>query len=284
MKLNKKQYTTIVSVININTIIVSVFITLTIVVLIYYIFISKPFTKDNVYDEMFLINLKRRPDRLINFLDFFNSSDFKNESINKFDAIDGTKLDINSVPLSELAKAELKQLENTGYRTKHYQLTKGAIGCYLSHVKIWEKIVNNNTDIALIFEDDAKVHPTLKQQINEEMINIPNNWDIVLFGYLCTKCYKHEKYNEVERFMLTHCYLIKRSALIKIFNTNTLFPITQQIDALMSELSSIVNIYTAKNKLIKQFGSRTDIQAPLKNNKDKNVHDRVKVLKNKHLI
>lgn len=235
------------------------------------------------YSKIYLINLKRRPDRLNNFLTHYKNSDMKNEEIIKFDAIDGSKLDIESVSLSELAKAELQQLETTGFRTKHYQLTKGAIGCYLSHVKIWENILKNNYETALIFEDDAKIPLTLNQSIENEMNHIPNDWDIVLFGYICKQCRKYENYNEVERFMLTHCYLINRKAIIKIMNSNTLFPITQQIDALMSELSSIINIYTVKNKIVVQFSSRTDIQAPLISKKQRehlkiNVDDRIKVL------
>lgn len=237
----------------------------------------------NVFDKIYLMNLKRRPDRLTNFMNKYKMSDMKNETLIKFDAIDGSKLDVDSVPLTELAKAELKQLDTVGYRTKHYQLTKGAIGCYLSHVKIWENILKHKEENILIFEDDADIPPNLKKDINEQMKYIPNDWDIVLFGFDCTKCMKYENYTEVQRFMLTHCYMINKSAIVKIMNSNTLFPITQQIDAYMSELSSIINIYTVKDKLVKQFMSRTDIQAPLMKKKDRerlniNVHDRIKLL------
>ena len=235
----------------------------------------------NVYDVIYLINLKRRPDRLKKFLEFYNNSDMKDNSLIKFDAIDGSKLDINSVPLSELAKAELNQLDSTGFRTKHYQLTKGGIGCYLSHVKIWENILKNNYKYALIFEDDAKVPPNISKIIETELKFIPNDWDIVLLGYICNKCMKFENYNTVERFMLTHCYLISYDCIVKIMKTETLFPITQQIDSLMSELSSILNIYSVKDKKVKQFSSRTDIQAPLYDKNATDVHDRIKVLEQK---
>ncbi len=234
-----------------------------------------------IYDAVYLINLKRRPDRLKKFLELYNESDMNDTLLIKFDAIDGSKLDIDSVPLSELAKAELNQLESTGFRTKHYQLTKGGIGCYLSHVKVWENILKNNYKYALIFEDDAKVPPNINEIINEELKYFPNDWDIILLGYICNKCMKFENYNTVERFMLTHCYLISYECIVKIMNTDTLFPITQQIDALMSELSSILNIYSVKEKKVKQFSSRTDIQAPLYDKNAEEVHDRIKVLEQK---
>lgn len=243
-----------------------------------YFFNAKP-----IYDKVYLINLKRRPDRLSNFMKHYKKSDMQKQTIIKFNAIDGSNLDVEKCPLSELARAELQQLETTGFRTKHYQLTKGAIGCYLSHVKIWEHILKNEYDTCLIFEDDAQVPVDLNKKIHDEIKYFPSDWDIILYGYVCKKCMRFENYNEVERFMLTHCYIIKRSAIVKIMKSNTLFPITQQIDALMSELSSIVNIYTAKDKLVPQFNSRTDIQAPLISKKQRkhlniDVDARIKVL------
>jgi GR25 family glycosyltransferase involved in LPS biosynthesis len=228
----------------------------------------------NIFEKIYLINLKRRPDRLLNFNKFYGKSDLKNVPITKFDAIDGSKLDVSMIPLTELARSELTQLETTGFRTKHYQLTKGAIGCYLSHVKVWEHILKNSADSVLIFEDDAKVPPNLKRDINEKMHNVPKDWDIVLFGFICTKCMKYSEYSRVDRFMLTHCYLIRKQAIIKMMDTNSLFPITQQIDWMMSEMSSILNIYTVNDKLVTPFESRTDIQAPLRDKRDKNVYDK----------
>jgi len=48
---------------------------------------------------------------------------------------------------------------------------------------------------------------------------------------------------------------------------------------LLSELSSVINIYTVKDRIVRQFSSRTDIQAPLKNKHSAEVNERVRVLK-----
>lgn len=230
--------------------------------------------------NIYLINLKRRPDRYKKFMEYYTSSDLKNHQLIRFNAIDGSLLNVNNVPLTDLARNELKQLDNSGFRTKHYQLTKGAIGCYLSHVKLWENILKTNTEYALIFEDDAKIPSRIYKIIKTEIRNVPKDWDIILLGYMCTECIEFRKYYSVNRFMLTHCYLIKRTAIIKIMETNTLFPISQQIDSHMSELSSILNIYALNDPLnkVKQFSSRTDIQAPLYDKNSEHVNDRVKIV------
>jgi GR25 family glycosyltransferase involved in LPS biosynthesis len=208
----------------------------------------------------------------------------KNHKIVKLDAVDGSLIDVDKVPLSEMARAEINQLNTTGFRTKHYQLTKGGIGCYLSHVKVWEYILRNKEDNVLIFEDDAETPSDLKNQINTYMESIPEDWDIVLFGFICSKCIKFAKYNRVEEFMLTHCYMIRKKAIVKIMKANTLFPITQQIDWKMSEMSSIVNIYSVNKKIVKQFSSRTDIQAPLFDKHNKSVYDKAKQVKKGKLV
>ena len=243
---------------------------------------NKYYRKRFKIDEIYLINLQRRPDRLENFMTHFNKSDFKGYNVMKFDSVDGTNLKIDSVPLSEVARAELKQIETTGFRSKHYQLTRGAIGCYLSHVKVWEHMLKQTHDRILIFEDDAQVPPNLLRDIDKSMKHIPTNWDIVLFGYHCKVCTNEKKYKKVDRFILLHCYMIKRNAIIKLLKTNTLFPITQQIDSLLSELSNILNIYAVDKHLIKQFGSRTDIQLPLLDNKSKHANDRMPTTEQKN--
>lgn len=235
-------------------------------------------SSEELFDQVYLINLKRRPDRLNNFMEHYNASDMSQIQFVKFEAIDGSQLNIERVPLSELARAELKEIENTGFRSKHYQLTKGAIGCYLSHVKIWEDIMQKGYNIALILEDDAKVPSDILDKINRSIVDIPVDWDIVLLGYLCNKCVSYNNYKKVERFMLTHSYLITRTGIDKILQTKSLFPITQQIDSYMSELSSVLNIYTVDSKIVRQFNSRTDIQAPLKDKQAKEVNDRIRVL------
>lgn len=214
-------------------------------------------------NHIYLINLKRRPDRLKEFLQCYNECGLTQKKLTKFNAVDGTLLDIKTVPLTSLAILELKQLETIGFRYKHYQLTKGAIGCFMSHVKVWEHILSSDKNSALIFEDDARPPPNFKKMVNKTMMNIPNDWDIVLFGKHCYECEDKGEYVRVKKFILLHSYMISKRGILKIFNENNIFPISQQLDAYLSEISDIINIYASKNNMVSQASSRTDIQAPI---------------------
>lgn len=214
-------------------------------------------------DAIYLMNLERRPDRLNDFMHHYNNTDLRNNKLTKMFAIDGSKLDLKSIPLTDMAKLELKQLETTGFRYKHYQLTRGAIGCYLSHVKIWENMLKNNLDTILIFEDDARPPPNIMFAIDKIISDMPKDWDIILLGKYCHECEEHDTYLKMKRFILLHSYIISKKGVQKIIGTNSLFPISQQLDSYLSEISNTLNIYSPKRDIVRQGKSRTDIQAPI---------------------
>lgn len=235
-------------------------------------------TKKNIFDQIYLINLDRRPDRLERFMNSLDNSDMKDMKVLRMNAVDGSEIDITRVPLSDTAKGELKQIETTGFRSKHYQLTRGAIGCYLSHIKVWKDIVEKGHKNGLVFEDDVTLPENMYARMMSSMKGVPDDWDVLLFGFHCKECENMKTYRKVDRFILLHTYAISYSGILKMLKTNSLFPITQQIDSYMSELSpDILNIYTVKNPIINQNGSRTDIQMPIIKKKNVDVNDRMKI-------
>lgn len=89
------------------------------------------------YMPIFVINLKRRPDRLQKFdkQSYFNYE--------KIEAVDGR----NSSLISENSHVFKK--------TRLHKLSKGEKGCILSHKKILDKMIAENIAICCVLEDDA---------------------------------------------------------------------------------------------------------------------------------
>lgn len=250
---------------NKSNIIIICFIILIISIAIYHINNSKvivPSNSKNLYDKIYMINLEKRKDRLINFDLRYKRSDFK-LPYELFKAIDGKKIDISKHITSKTLK-EINDVERLGYRKYHYQLTRGAIGCYLSHVTIWKDILDNNIDKALIFEDDINIPLNGKQLIEYHTTNIPEDYDIILLGCNCLNCEKKSNYRIVKKFWGTYAYIITRKCIEKIYNR--LFPIKQQIDSELSDLSNELNIYSTITNIIPHANiGKSDIQIPLNN-------------------
>jgi collagen beta-1,O-galactosyltransferase len=98
------------------------------------------------FDQIFLINLERRPERREKMEEILRlvGIEFK-----RIEAIDGHKL-------SQKQISEIKFLP--GYFDPFHRrpMKLGEIGCFLSHLKIWEEIVGNGLQRAIVLEDDVR--------------------------------------------------------------------------------------------------------------------------------
>jgi hypothetical protein len=61
-----------------------------------------------------------------------------------------------------------------------------------------------------------------------------------------------------------HSYIITKKCIEKIYNK--MFPIKQQIDSELSDLSNEINIYATTKNLVRNYISETNIQLPIKVN------------------
>jgi len=216
--------------------------------------------------RVIVITLALRPDRFNTFKKDYNRSGLT-IPLQKYNAINGKNLDLKTVNLSPLAVQELDDVTKKGFRTKHYQLTPGAIGCYLSHYNIWKQAYDGGWKSTLIFEDDAKIPTDFEQKLSVALQNLHSttpDWDIFVLDVLCRDCIPHDgNIIKVNKFYLLHAYVIRYSGVKKIIDSGMAFPITQQIDWMLSQNTKLLNIYSLQNGIVKQSGSPTDIQAPL---------------------
>lgn len=56
---------------------------------------------------------------------------------------------------------------------------RGSIGCYLSHYRVWERIVRENISAAVVLEDDA-VPEDFFMRVASDVVNSEWKWDVVL--------------------------------------------------------------------------------------------------------
>jgi GR25 family glycosyltransferase involved in LPS biosynthesis len=233
----------------------------------------------NYISKIFVINLLRRPERL----QYFSSNYNLEIPFEVFNAIDGKNLILDNLISDGLIGDEgIKSLSNHNGRKYHYELTHlGSIGCYLSHYYIWTYLTeptdksNHYSDSFLIFEDDTNMENKIDlNEINNRISTLPENWDIYLL-ISPDLCYSKTKIGndlyKVNRFFCSNAYIINNRGILKIFNTDTLFPINQQIDSHISELAIDydLNIYVHNHKYNYYYQKNflTDIQNPTEDTK-----------------
>jgi len=209
---------------------------------------------------VYVINLDRRPDRWLRCQNEVNVAGLTN--VTRVSGIDGKMIDMKQVEI--LTGPKVFQTLGKLRQSDEELGTVGAIGCYLSHMKVWQMIQDQNSP-ALVLEDDIKIEqnhlkkwPTLADL---------KPFDFVLLGHWGTKP-PHDATGLVEyngRFTGLHFYYLTPEGA-KFFLTGAL-PIQQQVDWYMSaKLKNIPSIPAAIHipQLAYQHMTKTDIQSPVK--------------------
>ncbi|KFV64072.1 putative inactive glycosyltransferase 25 family member 3, partial [Dryobates pubescens] len=127
--------------------------------------------------QIFLINLVRRPDRRQRMLASLLELEIAPQVV---DAVDGSTL--NSSDIKVLGVDLLPgYYDPFSGRT----LTKGEVGCFLSHYNIWREIVSRGLERSVVFEDDVRFEaafPARLQRLMEELEEAQQDWDLIYLG------------------------------------------------------------------------------------------------------
>ena len=119
--------------------------------------------------KTFLINLDRSPQRL---------ADAKKQ----LDALDMSFERVSAADGSQLTPEERACFDkNTAQKRYHYDLTWGEVGCYLSHLKCWQKIVDEKLDYAIILEDDLHLQDDFNK-VPELLEQLKTPWSFIKLG------------------------------------------------------------------------------------------------------
>lgn len=197
-------------------------------------------------NKIFIINLEKDRDRLLNSVKELNKYNLRNfEFIN---AVNGNKLNDD---------------EYKNYTTSigYYITSPSMVGCGISHIKTWEKIVENNIEYSLILEDDFNFKANFLNDFNELMRNTPKNFDLL---YLNSNLFtnKYLKISDINDYLYKPLfvfemigYVITLDGAKKLLNyvNKVAYHIDFQITINHLFYNKQLNIITAKKELIYQI-------------------------------
>jgi glycosyl transferase family 25 len=141
-----------------------------------------------------------------------------------FDGVDAMKHQSELLEITDV---------NAWERNMGAKLTLGHLGCYMAHVKLWEKIGNMKTP-ALICEDDVSFTKDFPRAL-QVAIEMQADWDICRFAKI--RSVGAIKVKAIEQFRLNYywgpftgnaCYLIQPNAASRL--ANSFIPITRAHD------------------------------------------------------
>lgn len=209
--------------------------------------------------QVYYINLDDNIERKKNIESQTKSMGFTNVMrINAVDTRTDKKLEEHKHMVDSGAYDTLKKSIVSGIRKKHEDLTRGAVGCFLSHYKIYQHIVQNKIPKALVLEDDTVITLSKKDFWNViDEIHVPDDADIYLYDSTIFNSKKVDELTvKIYRFFGMHMYLITYDGAVKALEM--LIPIVHQIDSQLSfaMTNEQINIYGYNNKKNKRFAKQ----------------------------
>jgi GR25 family glycosyltransferase involved in LPS biosynthesis len=188
----------------------------------------------NIFTHIFYINLDRRPDRNTNVQGIMEKYNLKAIRIS---AIDGNELDLDKLTNDLVTKQGITDAKDKMQRV-YIPLTKGAIGCALSHREVWRTIINNDIQNALVLEDDIIFDKKFHQKLEKLKNKWPRGYDIIYLGYhQATNRYimdnithgvtPNKYFTSSRKVFGTFGYIVSNEGARKLLG---IFPITYQFD------------------------------------------------------
>ena len=141
-------------------------------------------------DRVFIVNLPRRTDRRLEMearLAELKLAPELREKFEFFPAVDGSIIDDAYMEQGGYGVWDEWQKPDHSLHFYQREIRKGEIGCALSHVNIWKKVVEEGLDEVLILEDDAGFDRHFKYLFDRAIkfcrdMGAQQEWDMLYLG------------------------------------------------------------------------------------------------------
>lgn len=167
----------------------------------------------------YLINLKKRPDRLEKFNQEVKAF-LPNIDIELVEAVDGMGLNLQDNELK-------KNVNPWNFKYLNEKTLRGVIGCCQSHLECYKKIIDDtNNDYSIIFEDDCCFIKGKEQIANDflQSLPIPEKFGVIWlneWNNTIDKTFVSEYYNLVSGGAKTaEAYIVSREYAKILYDEN----------------------------------------------------------------
>jgi GR25 family glycosyltransferase involved in LPS biosynthesis len=210
---------------------------------------------DRYFDKVIVINSRQRGDRLKDMTSRFKELGMVKDHFEfidkyRFEALMGGHVDRASFNI-----------------TWEKGLNNGELGCYLSHLRIYQLIVSEGWNKTLILEDDALFTDEFFAKFEMHFNALPENWDMWYLGRWNYDVHNLQKKelefygvkNEIgnglfesKRNWLTHAYAINKPETAKYLFENASRNLYLTIDGVLADLQDNLNVYSSNPAIVKQ--------------------------------
>lgn len=200
----------------------------------------------------YYINLDRRPDRKKFVESELNKSDLLRSIIQRFPAVDGSKIHPWYVEKGLLSRNAIDDILSENVSAWGLSVTQGGLGVILSYQSLFKEI-ENLSDSVITFEDDICLGENFDERLKQILSELPKDFDICYLGYGETKI-ESENYSKnlskpLGRIVCLPALIISPSGAKKILGL--MKNLDNQIDTAISGNFRSINAFIAKNPLVK---------------------------------
>ena len=166
-------------------------------------------SKDNIINiPVYYINMDKNPER----------RECLEEQLKEFNAQSTRIVGVNGAILDNINHGVLNK---HAFVNTYSDLSKSEVGCILSHIIAIETAKKDNTDMALILEDDANITlaPYWDNNLRNIIANAPNDWEIIsLFtmGGIIGGKKQFIKHDKLKPVYSSVAYVINRKGIDKL--------------------------------------------------------------------
>ena len=162
---------------------------------------------------------------------------------------------------------------------------KSAIGCAMSHMKLWERVAQGDNPFQIIFEDDIILQADFKQYLENALTHVPNDFDLLYLGNFGSEhtpnfftsvmsalgmSQKEQKINEYIKkpavCLGLHAYIVSKQGAEKLLSM-VKGKLNHHLDYMIQYLHSNdkINVYTVSPRIAFQTSTDHTIQSSSEN-------------------